>query len=480
MKLNLSATGLWKMPNFEKEYNGDLYLNKEHGVIMLYIRIPNNGPMLSYLELPLKIPFITGTTANQVKITLIDCIRTSTKSRLGSEDIFGYQAKFMIDGVTFNKEKEIRFNKMDISIPGIIQWGNISNYIMPDLEDTNTLIELKVIDPIEIYSCEEYSLLYYLTFSSPYQLMREEISLKQIPHLIIETKSLQSLDWFMKIAKQMKRLIEIAIGDPLGFDSIIVESPKIYNEFKDDLRFSRPLEIVHSFKQNINEENDTNRILKHDYLFDLSELKQANFPQWQKISTIMEPIIELYIDSLYNENLSASRHFMNMVQALETYHSRRVAYSLDDFEKRIDNLLEIRPESSREDDRKLILDGSYRHVTLKSRLTDLLLANFRFRFYTLDFNLIDFPQIIVHTRNYYTHYNQKLENKAFKNEELINACHILQNILEFYLLTEFGFEEDFIHERVRERIRPIVNSNDIKKADNNKHSQTNTQNPDSN
>ena len=348
MELNLSATGFWKIENSEKEYIGDLYLNKDKGGIILYIRIPNIGPMLSFLELPLEIAFITGTTTNGAKITLVDCLRISTKSRLGSEDIFGYQARFMLDGITFNDEKDIKFKKMEISIPGIIQWGNISNYVIPDLEDEDTLIGLKATEPIELHVSKEYRLLYCLTFSIPYQLMEENIHLKQIPYLVIEAELVQSLDWFMKIANQMKRLIEIAIGSPLSFDSIIVESPEIYNEFGDGNKYNRPLKVIHTFKQDIDKEGLSNRILKHDYLFDLSELKQANFSKWQEIASIMEPIIELYIDSLYNQNLSVNRHFLNMVQALETYHSRRIAYSLSDFKKRVNDLLEIRPKAFKE------------------------------------------------------------------------------------------------------------------------------------
>ncbi|MDY8161896.1 HEPN domain-containing protein [Bacillus thuringiensis] len=465
MKVSLSATGFWKINNSEKEYPGDLYLNEDDGGIVLYIRIPNSGPIMSYLKLPLEITFITGTTINGAQITLVDCVRISTESRIGSEEVFGYQAKFMLDGAIFHKEEHISFTKMQISIPGIIQWGNTSNYVKPDLDDNFTLIGLEVKEPIEIYVCEEYRLLYYLTFNTPFQLMKEEISLKQIPYVVIEARTVQTLDWFMKVSNMMKRLIEIAIGTPLGFDSMIVESPEIYYKLENREKHNKPLKVIHAFKQNFSSENSAKRMLKRDYLFNLSELRQANFPQWQEILTIMEPIIELYIDSLYNQNLSMSRHFLNVVQALETYHSRRITYSLCDFKKRVDKLLEIRPEAFRKQDKKFLLNGSYKHVTLKSRLADLILANFRFYFHTGDFNLRDFPQIIASTRNYYTHYDQKLEGKALKGDDLINAYQILRNILEFYLLKELGFEEEFIHKRIRERIHPIVTMNTIKKLD---------------
>lgn len=465
MNVNLSATGTWRIDNSDQQYYGDLYLNKDEGGIVLYIRIPNSGPIMSYLELPLTIPFITGSTANGAEITLVDCARISTESRIGSEEVFGYQAKFMLDGANFEKEEDISFSKMTISIPGIIQWGDVSNYVRPELEDRETLIGLKIIEPIEIYSCEDYTLSYDLTFSSPFEMMKEEINLKQTPYLVIEAHSVQKLEWFMQIANQIKRLIEIAMGFPLGFNSMVVESPEIYYEFEDDKKHIRPLEVLHAFKQNISKENNTKRMLKHDFLFNLSELRHANFPKWQEISTIMEPIIELYIDSLYNRKLSVNRHFLNMVQALETYHSRRIAYSLRDYKKRVEQLLEVRPEASRKQDEKFLLDGCRDFVTLRCRLADLLLADHSFIFHTGDFKFTEFPQIVANTRNYYTHYNQNQEHKALKGEELITAFHILRNILEFYLLKEFGFEEEFIHDRIRERISPIMTSNEIKKAD---------------
>jgi len=472
MQINLSATGFWKINNSKDEYPGDLYLNKDEGGIVLYIRIPNRGAPMSYLEFPLEISFITGSTINNGKVTLVNCSRISTESRIGTEEVFGYSAQFMFNGVKFNKEEDIAFSKMTISIPGIIQWGDVSNYIQPDLEGReDSFIDLKIIEPIEIYSNEIYTLYYHLTFSDPFYFMQEEITLKQKPYLIIEPQSVQTIEWFMETAKQMKRLLELAMGVPLSYDSIIVESPDIYYEFEEGRKHSRPLEVLHAYKQNVDNKLSIKRIKKHDYLFNLSELKQADFLQWQEVANKLEPIIELYIESLYNQNLSVSRHFLNMVQALETYHSRRIANSLGDYKQRVEKLLEVRPEAFREKDREFLLDDSRNFITLKSRLADLLLANYRFIFYTGEFKLLEFPQIIATTRNYYTHYNQKLEDRSLKGEKLVTAFHILRNILEFYLLKEFGFEEDFIHERIRERIKPIVNNIEIRKADERKNKQ---------
>lgn len=466
MEVNLAATGFWKINNTATEYHGDLYLNEESGGIIIYIRIPNERSRLSYFTLPLKIPFITGATLNGAEMTLVNCTRISTVSKVGTEEVFGYQAQFMLEGICFDKQEDIKFTKMRISIPGIIQWGSYSNYILPDIENKNSLIDLNIIEPIEIYSNTDYKLLYYLSFSSPFYLMEEETILKQIPFLIIETTTKRTLDWFMKKANKMKNMIEIAMGRPLSYGSMVVESSDFFYEFEDHQKHIRPIEVIHSYRREVEHKRKEGRVLEHEFLFDLKELKEANFSQWEDGSTELDPIIELYIDSLYNKNLSVTRHFLNMIQALETYHSRRMAFSLKNYKKRVEKILEVRHKDFRDADREFLLKGCERRqqVTLRSRLADLLLAEFRFFFYTGNISRHDFPQVITDSRNYYTHYNPRLESKALKGSELVNAFYILRNILEFYLLKELGFQEDFVHKRTRNRINHLKISDSIQQA----------------
>ena len=52
----------------------------------------------------------------------------------------------MFNGVNFNEEEDIKFSKMTICIPGIIQWGDVSNYVRPDLDKKeDSLIDLKIV-----------------------------------------------------------------------------------------------------------------------------------------------------------------------------------------------------------------------------------------------------------------------------------------------------------------------------------------------
>ncbi|MFL0475718.1 HEPN domain-containing protein [Priestia sp. 179-F W1.4 NHS] len=467
--MNFSATAFWTFENSDTQYHGDLYLNKKEGGVIVYIRVPNEGGPMSYFNLPLEIPLINGTTINGAKICLLNCSRISTQSRIGLEEVYGYRAKYMLEDVNFeNKEKAV-FSRVRMSLPGIIKWGNVSNYVKPVTGNREVLIGLNPLNEIEIYSSDEYTLSYDLTCSYPFRLMEEEITLEQTPYLIVESKSLHSLDWFLDVIIKMKRLIEIAMGMELQFDKMITESPEIKLEFDNGHSHIKRIEVVHALAQPFNRNNKSDNGIGEKFLFTLNELiERANFSKWQENLSILEPIIELHIDDLYNLESSASRHFLNMAQALETYHSRFVCNGkLANYKERVEKIIERRPESFKQEDRDFLLKGSHSIISLKSRIADLLLADFRFRFYTSAWDFREFPEVVGDTRNYYTHYNPSKEDKALKDDKLINAYYILRNILEYYILKELGFDEDFIHERTRERTKKIMINDSIKRTDEN-------------
>jgi hypothetical protein len=469
LKAHLAATGYWEISGTDTKYHGDLYLNEKEGAIFLYIRVPNNGSPGSYLKVPLEIDYIDGTAINGAKMTLLDCSRISMKSQVGVEDVYGYQAKFMLENISFEKKEDIVFSRLQIQMPGIIKWGAKSNYGIPEKGKYESVINFQEIEPVSIHSDKKYDLSYSLIPRLPFfDFMKEEIKLKQFPYLIIESKKAQSLEWFLEIASKMKNMIEIAMGTPLAFGKMIAESPSVTWNIEGEVERKKAIEIMHfllSDNENEDKENQEN-----NFLFNLLELHEnGDFSRWQNVSALMEPIIELYIDDLYNKNLSISRHFLNMIQALETYHSRMICNgNLNDYKRRVEEVISIRPNGFKPGDREFLIGKSQKFITLGNRVSDLLVADFKIHFYTGDIKFLNFPKVISDTRNYYTHYNPKLEGKALKDDKLVTVYYILRNMLEYYLLRELGFNEEFIGNRINDRIKPIKISNDIKRTEENR------------
>lgn len=140
--------------------------------------------------------------------------------------------------------------------------------------------------------------------------------------------------------------------------------------------------------------------------------------------------------------ISKRRMFLNLVQALETYHSRFKTNNLKEFKRRIEEEILInRSDDFKEKDRKFLMAKSRKFITLESRLADLLLAEFKIYFETGDIPREKFPEVIASTRNYYIHYDERIKEKIhiLNDDEVEIYNNVLISMLEYYLLMELGF-----------------------------------------
>lgn len=166
----------------------------------------------------------------------------------------------------------------------------------------------------------------------------------------------------------------------------------------------------------------------------------------------LEPIIDLYLEILESTEMSAIRVFLNVVQALETYHSRFITNDIEKFKQRVElEILKERPSTFLQKDREFLMANSHKYITLESRLADLLFAKFKFIFDTGNIKFLDFPNVIAKTRNYYIHYDETIKKKGrvLTEEELSIYNRALLCILDYYLLLELGFSDA---EQIRKKL----------------------------
>lgn len=201
----------------------------------------------------------------------------------------------------------------------------------------------------------------------------------------------------------------------------------------------------------------------------LPELIQSkSFDKYFAKYEVLEPIIELYLQVIVSREMSNVRAFLNLAQALETYHSRFKANSIKEFKKRInDVILKDRPKESIENDKKFLMANSKRYITLESRIADLIIADFNVYFDIGDILYSEFPNVIANTRNYYIHYDEKIKTRGrvLENSELSIYNRCLISILEYYILLEIGFSDiGQIKEKLKERWGNISDALTIRKA----------------
>ena len=441
--MELPYRGSGKVYCADKEYQCDLYYNEKEGGIILKINVKNKNVIGSFLEVPLEMPYLCGQLDSGFKFTLLDLRRLNTEDMISyGTTVFTFDASYILCGIGENGQTEQTFYKAQYTLSDIIEWGEESAYFIGD----NYEVRSKKEDvKKQIYNNENVTI-NYLVYGSflpcvDRELLTEKIELKQHGVIEIIFEDEQTLLQFNKIFEMLKRLLEISTRRRINVEAVSVYSHEIFDNYG-ERNIERNITVYgEDIKEHEMKKSSRNRRWKWINLGEL--IKQNSFENYFSKHDKLAPIIELFLEPFYVEKSSETRVFLNLVQALETYHSRFVTNDIDEFRQRVDSLLSSFGETRAAEYKTYLLAHSNKFITLESRLADLLLAEWKIHFDTGDISHKDFPSIIAHSRNYYIHYDEEIKKKykVLSQEELQTYNTVLIEILEYYILLELGFVE---------------------------------------
>jgi hypothetical protein len=162
--------------------------------------------------------------------------------------------------------------------------------------------------------------------------------------------------------------------------------------------------------------------------------------RWFAAYEVFRPALALYFGARAGAHRYLNGRFLSLVQALETYH-RRITDErvMDDdvFRKLSADLRDACPEEHRDWLAQRLAYGN--EISLAARLRQII-EPFAARLGDDDKreNLV---RKFRDTRNYFTHYDKKLEDKAADGAELHALCVIAEAILQLHFLKEIGFTD---------------------------------------
>ncbi|MGI6462108.1 MAG: HEPN domain-containing protein [Candidatus Scatomorpha sp.] len=442
MKLPYRGSG--KVFYNEKEYQCDLFYNEKEGGILLKINVKNEKLFGDFLEVPLEISHLCGQLESGFKFTLLHL------ERKGMRDLVSYgiseytfYVEFIFCGIGEYIQHEPTFNSVDYILSDVVEWGEESIYT---IGENFELIKKNEEIKRTIFEGSDYSIIYSVRGSmlplANYDLLKDQIELKQRGIIEIEFQKGEKFNRFNEVFERIKRLIEIAVFRKINVEEVYAYSGEVVYSVGDTTN-EKPIRV---YGNNIKENSFLERLERHRWKrISLSEMVNNNsFKHYFGKHEKLAPIIELFLEPFYVEDSSAIRVFLNIVQALETYHSRFVTNSLDKFKTRIEYLANELPINQAKEIRKHLIANSKRFITLESRLADLLFAKGKTYFDTGEIKHIDFPSVIAHSRNYYIHYDENIKGKyrVLSEKELEIYNRSLFIILEYYIMLELGFSED--------------------------------------
>ncbi len=165
---------------------------------------------------------------------------------------------------------------------------------------------------------------------------------------------------------------------------------------------------------------------------------------WYEKYEILEPAFDLLFEQFYTKGFTINT-FLNLAQSAETFHARvhdHTRIPPDEYKAMKNDILKLAPNKYHEWLKDQFNFGNY--LNLHSRLTELI---DKYSNSTLDQILGDKEKFILNvknSRNYYTHYDKRLEKKALKGADLFYLSERLKILLTCAFLMEIGFTRENI------------------------------------
>lgn len=433
--------GIWWLPQKEgDQLTGKLKLSRDEGFTL---------ELLGYFE-EYKDSFrdktnILGFTKNGKKITLIDCYLINREfMHPGIPSLIFSPSKVFVN-MHANNNDDLKFIRVDFSLTFLDEWVNIQgfniNYNNRKLNAEYTLPETELIfenDKMKIYLD-----FYTKDFKINYE-FQKKFAIEQFVLFRIDFQNEVEYSEVLEIINIISNLLHLIITKPIDTTKIYLvsksnaEAFNLFNTYKTKIEF---------YYLQTSGKRYHDKISKLDILFtylDKKEIMKDIFKKWFDSYDTLEMVYNLFFGTLLNDELFTNNKFLNLVQALESYHRRRYnGYELDKIQhqKRIDEIIENIPLQHKDwVTKKLVYSNE---INLKKRIFEILKEQKSILDpYIKDIKSFSFK--ITNTRNYLAHFNKDIFENTYQRIDMHYAYIKLKVILVICFLKELGFNNEEI------------------------------------
>lgn len=442
MQQNLHYKGIWFLPgNPNEKIAGDLSFSVSDGVELNLLGVFSDS--LGHRHEP---TFILGISADGHKITIYGAMRISQQFNSNSFMTSSYAATYMFVGKHFSLADEMHFSSMRVSLADFDYWLGI--YGFTKLENnahlTKTMLEYNQPDDLCFKINEKLNCNIKFSSSVPIVKSSATISIKQEAE--VELKSIDgkvSFSQFMEWFGIFHRFMTLAyFGEPA------IASLSVHNFWQNN-GGENQFYNVKVFYQYPQSEIIKKRNSKHYFLFTYKDVNQ-NFEQilqqWFKMDEAINPVTSGLTESLMRKDYAIEYKFLNLAHSIETLHRRtrkNEVLSSELYKEKVKTIIStVHPEYTEWLKEKLTYGNE---LSLHERMTDLMsLIPEAIRTVVIKPNVEEFIRNFKNSRNYYTHYDKRLEKKALKAGELFKLSEMLKIFLVCLTLKETGFSDDEI------------------------------------
>lgn len=381
-------------------------------------------------------PIILGETNRGEEVTLYQCRQKNVS--LGSKaNSSSFRADVVFIGAHFLSEERMVFERFLVEFSHLQYWKGKTGFQFSRKSGENgrgVVIEYTEQEPVVLSNTESITI-YYTTIWSA-KPPRTETSVREQAFIRVDIADGSSFDQSSEIVRIIQNFLSLVATEP-----VLIRS---FAAFTKQGRSKRSKEVNIYYAPIY--PNDAKETRGNDLLFTLQEVAEhidTHLRRWIENERALEPVYNLFFANLYRPYIYAENRFLNLAQAVETYHRRTYGGKYQDDALYLQNLyqifLNVIPADVDPAFRASLEKGKLRYAneySLSTRLNHLikLLRNYLPEdFLPSSKKRGFFVQDVVNTRNYLTHYSEELEEKAADRQQL----YFLEQGLVFILVTCF-------------------------------------------
>ena len=457
---NKHYTGIFNVS--QENMMGELVYNKQEGSILLYLKREYDTDYLKE-ESYGRIDVITGKLNSGHIVTLFDNKCVSNRTIVPSYHEYQFTSSRMIWGGI--EKTEPLFNKFVFTLENALEWSGLN------LIDDDYFNGLKIKDsnPSKTFEWFGATITFQPCLNSwNHYPRREKISIIQRLEIIVDTQEKKGLDFFISIRDRIISMIEFAIKGNINIEKQYAIDLDEFYELLGHKNYAKYYVYT----------NDPIRLISstHSYKYNFKLTQLGDSCDYNEILTKLSPVLNLYLSLFKYSDMPIEMVFLNIVQALETFHAR--FFYNNNVKNYIRAVYEKYGESPNfEEIKKILLPGKQEEshsISLASRINELMFnSKVRLFYHYYVGKNKEFTKKVVNTRHYYTHYNEKREEKALKGKELYDAITVISLLLEYNICLALGVDNT---EKVQDELRTLETWRCISHIQNNKEKVDNLHN----
>ncbi len=388
---------------------------------------------------------INGKVESFGYVTLLGCIYRNRNHNLFEQiSKSRIHANKVILGASYDENEPILFNTLKFSVEGLNEWVGINGF-SSSIEPSSKSISLNYTLPANISFKLSDGIKLDIGFAAntPSYPILQSATIEQRTYFKLSSQNPLELDELLNLSFQLTTFVGFGLDATVSLNSVIATSDDLVQELGQGRTIPHELEIIY---QSLPFAKEPPKIEWFNMLFGFGAVRERFadvLNNWFSAYENIGPALNLYFSVTNGDQKFLENQFLALAQCLETYH-RRTSHEIlmadEDFSRLFETIMQGCPEKH-----KKWLTGRLQfgnELSLSKRINKIIAP-----FKQLLGNSNDRRRLIgsiVDTRNYLTHYNRDLEEKAITGKELWQLCKKMEAIFQLHLLDVIGFSHDEI------------------------------------